>query len=406
MAAAALRASRFHDGGDVFVVKEPEGTIVELDLADPPSPPHPRPPSSPEAPPDEAPAATPSAALPPRAADRERVEERAEARLEALAAQLGPAQRAIARARAAQERFERALAEAGRALRADGRRADEAILFAPSAPRGLARPVRARRRLLRAERRPDRRAPRGGAPLPASLAFRARPKARSWARARKGPSPEPWKAPAHAPSASGALPPARRARPLLHALRGMRPRLDFTRPRLDPAPRAHAGGATVPAWEGPPGPPAVSRGAAAVLGRRRNREPRRLPRGTSRRPRRDPPRHRARAAFFRRSMRRRAPSRGADAHLPGARRRVGEPLRDARRRAGDGAEPLAGIVVPCHRVVGSGGKPGGFSAAGGLVTKARLLALEGGELIAGGAKRRSSPPLDLPPPKFSWRPLV
>ncbi len=29
-AATALRASRFHDGGDVFVVREPEGTIVEL----------------------------------------------------------------------------------------------------------------------------------------------------------------------------------------------------------------------------------------------------------------------------------------------------------------------------------------------------------------------------------------
>lgn len=35
------------------------------------------------------------------------------------------------------------------------------------------------------------------------------------------------------------------------------------------------------------------------------------------------------------------------------------------------------ILVPCHRVVGSGGKPGGFSAAGGLDTKARLLAIEG-----------------------------
>ena len=39
------------------------------------------------------------------------------------------------------------------------------------------------------------------------------------------------------------------------------------------------------------------------------------------------------------------------------------------------------IVVPCHRVVGSAGKPGGFSAAGGLVTKARLLALEGAPSI-------------------------
>lgn len=38
------------------------------------------------------------------------------------------------------------------------------------------------------------------------------------------------------------------------------------------------------------------------------------------------------------------------------------------------------VVIPCHRVVASGGKPGGFSASGGLVTKARLLALEGATL--------------------------
>ena len=35
------------------------------------------------------------------------------------------------------------------------------------------------------------------------------------------------------------------------------------------------------------------------------------------------------------------------------------------------------IVVPCHRVLASGGKAGGFSAFGGLTTKDRLLALEG-----------------------------
>jgi methylated-DNA-[protein]-cysteine S-methyltransferase len=35
------------------------------------------------------------------------------------------------------------------------------------------------------------------------------------------------------------------------------------------------------------------------------------------------------------------------------------------------------IVVPCHRVVGSGNKLGGFSAPGGQATKERLLALEG-----------------------------
>ncbi len=35
------------------------------------------------------------------------------------------------------------------------------------------------------------------------------------------------------------------------------------------------------------------------------------------------------------------------------------------------------IVVPCHRVVGSGNKLGGFSAPGGQATKERLLTLEG-----------------------------
>jgi methylated-DNA-[protein]-cysteine S-methyltransferase len=38
------------------------------------------------------------------------------------------------------------------------------------------------------------------------------------------------------------------------------------------------------------------------------------------------------------------------------------------------------ILIPCHRVVASGGRPGGFSAPGGLDTKARLLALEGAAL--------------------------
>lgn len=37
------------------------------------------------------------------------------------------------------------------------------------------------------------------------------------------------------------------------------------------------------------------------------------------------------------------------------------------------------IVVPCHRVVAAGA-PGGFSAPGGLSTKAALLAIEGGSL--------------------------
>lgn len=35
------------------------------------------------------------------------------------------------------------------------------------------------------------------------------------------------------------------------------------------------------------------------------------------------------------------------------------------------------IVVPCHRVVGSNGKLGGFSARGGTRTKLRILEIEG-----------------------------
>ncbi len=34
------------------------------------------------------------------------------------------------------------------------------------------------------------------------------------------------------------------------------------------------------------------------------------------------------------------------------------------------------VVVPCHRVLAAGGKAGGFSAFGGIVTKDRLLAIE------------------------------
>lgn len=40
------------------------------------------------------------------------------------------------------------------------------------------------------------------------------------------------------------------------------------------------------------------------------------------------------------------------------------------------------IVVPCHRVTAAGGKPGGFSARGGVNTKLRLLAIEGAKAAA------------------------
>jgi methylated-DNA-[protein]-cysteine S-methyltransferase len=38
------------------------------------------------------------------------------------------------------------------------------------------------------------------------------------------------------------------------------------------------------------------------------------------------------------------------------------------------------IIMPCHRVLAAGGKTGGFSASGGVVTKLRLLTIEGAEL--------------------------
>ena len=52
---------------------------------------------------------------------------------------------------------------------------------------------------------------------------------------------------------------------------------------------------------------------------------------------------------------------------PGEARAVGRAL---------GANPIP-LIVPCHRVVGSGRRLGGFSAPGGALTKTRLLALEG-----------------------------
>jgi methylated-DNA-[protein]-cysteine S-methyltransferase len=52
---------------------------------------------------------------------------------------------------------------------------------------------------------------------------------------------------------------------------------------------------------------------------------------------------------------------------PGAARAVGQAL---------GRNPFP-IVVPCHRVLAAAGRPGGFSAHGGVATKRRLLAIEG-----------------------------
>jgi methylated-DNA-[protein]-cysteine S-methyltransferase len=57
---------------------------------------------------------------------------------------------------------------------------------------------------------------------------------------------------------------------------------------------------------------------------------------------------------------------------PGGSRAVGHAL---------GANPWP-LLVPCHRFVGAGGKMTGFSAPGGVRTKARLLALEGAQLLS------------------------
>ena len=55
---------------------------------------------------------------------------------------------------------------------------------------------------------------------------------------------------------------------------------------------------------------------------------------------------------------------------PSASRAVGQAL---------GKNPIP-LIIPCHRVLATGNKPGGFSAHGGVTTKARLLAIEGATL--------------------------
>ncbi len=51
----------------------------------------------------------------------------------------------------------------------------------------------------------------------------------------------------------------------------------------------------------------------------------------------------------------------------GAARAVGQAL---------GRNPFP-LIIPCHRVLAAGGRAGGFSGAGGVATKQRLLAIEG-----------------------------
>ncbi|MGA9885137.1 MAG: methylated-DNA--[protein]-cysteine S-methyltransferase [Candidatus Acidiferrales bacterium] len=69
-------------------------------------------------------------------------------------------------------------------------------------------------------------------------------------------------------------------------------------------------------------------------------------------------------------------------------RSAGRP--DAARAVGQimGSNPVP-LIIPCHRVVAVGGKSGGFSAHGGRLRKAELLAIEraGSPLLFGGMAR-------------------
>lgn len=58
--------------------------------------------------------------------------------------------------------------------------------------------------------------------------------------------------------------------------------------------------------------------------------------------------------------------------------RLGDKLlaRDVGQALGQNPIPL---IVPCHRVLASGGKSGGFSVSGGVATKLRLLTIEGAQ---------------------------
>jgi len=77
-------------------------------------------------------------------------------------------------------------------------------------------------------------------------------------------------------------------------------------------------------------------------------------------------------------------------------RRVGKPKGPRAVGSANGANPIP-IVVPCHRVITSDGKLGGFG--GGLKTKETLLALErNGALIADSTV--SAPPTR----RISWQP--
>ena len=70
-------------------------------------------------------------------------------------------------------------------------------------------------------------------------------------------------------------------------------------------------------------------------------------------------------------------------------KQMGQPKAARAVGAATGRNPVS-IIVPCHRVIGASGKLTGF--AGGLKTKERLLALEGGRNAAGinGGSRKTT----------------
>jgi O-6-methylguanine DNA methyltransferase len=58
-------------------------------------------------------------------------------------------------------------------------------------------------------------------------------------------------------------------------------------------------------------------------------------------------------------------------------RRIGSPSAARAVGAAIGANPWP-VLIPCHRVIGAGGKLTGFSAPGGIETKRKMLDLEAG----------------------------
>jgi len=75
-------------------------------------------------------------------------------------------------------------------------------------------------------------------------------------------------------------------------------------------------------------------------------------------------------------------------------RQLGSTDWEGAREVGEamGRNPVP-VVIPCHRVLAAGGKLGGFSAPGGVKSKAKLLALEGVHLESMRPKDRTAPRL-------------